>query len=835
MASTLFAMVLAVSLPGAEDVTDARLRALMTEGWETGAFETARGHIDGFGEDSSDKTVALAIALTHLRHNLYGEARKQLTALEEKSASPLTLAALAWAEAAHEEHASALRHLARAIELCSQRQHPEADLVLAAAGTCFGYFESVATPLHDRAAYIGARHGIYASCDARQRDFLAKHERIARARLLKLLPKGDERPVAPPDVAAIELEMKNTVGPLDRKIAECNREYQRAAQAVATLNNQWKQLSKALKDAKGAKYESIIRTMNAKRNQIRAAEAKVKQLAQLANSLGEERNMLAAMFNVLLEKAKLSTPATPPKNAAPRHSLATTCEFPLDEARQVLLVSRLPAPEAKQFKPNQRIWTDARGRRGIVAQLVASYGDRVLLRRNDGKDVSINIDLLSHVDQDYLDRLAEPPPEAVAATSDGPQDSETIPAGGVQLTRVVYGAGGKTVDVTEKIQKAMEADPYLPLMPDGRKLGDPAKGQIKHLVLTYQADGQTQTIKVAEGEVAVFPPWPHEGRPVPDASRVFRVVAVRYGAGMSWFDHTRDVQDRVLHPGETVYWGGLSQHDPWYGVRKKVVVWFDYGGRRYVRTFQIGEIGSLLESSIAPPPSPSVDISATIKEHAWSKDKPKVSLGKNIKGFYLFSQITGNFAGVGEWISIHQDDDNDWYLEGTGVKHVAGKAVCVATELRKQFEPETTVVHWTPGHKPIKMIHKSEGFCFLSRVKGNFAGGGEQVRVHINPDDGFWYLTGHSQQPLAASATAMRLKKGSRLRLQFAEYRWTPARQPIRMISTQEGFCFISAVGGKFAGYGEHVDVVTKDGFWHLTGGSQQHLFARAYAVRVLP
>jgi hypothetical protein len=53
---------------------------------------------------------------------------------------------------------------------------------------------------------------------------------------------------------------------------------------------------------------------------------------------------------------------------------------------------------------------------------------------------------------------------------------------------------------------------------------------------------------------------------------------------------------------------------------------------------------------------------------------------------------------------------------------------------------------WSNGDKPVKMIRKEEGFCFLTEVGGHFAGGGEVVHVYIGPD-GFWYLGGNSGQP----------------------------------------------------------------------------------------
>ncbi len=50
---------------------------------------------------------------------------------------------------------------------------------------------------------------------------------------------------------------------------------------------------------------------------------------------------------------------------------------------------------------------------------------------------------------------------------------------------------------------------------------------------------------------------------------------------------------------------------------------------------------------------------------------------------------------------------------------------------------------WKLGDAPIKMIHKDEGFCYLTVINGNFSGGGSTANVEIK-DDGYWYLWGAS-------------------------------------------------------------------------------------------
>jgi len=60
-------------------------------------------------------------------------------------------------------------------------------------------------------------------------------------------------------------------------------------------------------------------------------------------------------------------------------------------------------------------------------------------------------------------------------------------------------------------------------------------------------------------------------------------------------------------------------------------------------------------------------------------------------------------------------------------------------------EPSTRVVRWRHGDEAIRLLPADRGFCYVSGMGGNFAGGGEGVRVFV--DDGDWYVAGHSCQP----------------------------------------------------------------------------------------
>lgn len=65
---------------------------------------------------------------------------------------------------------------------------------------------------------------------------------------------------------------------------------------------------------------------------------------------------------------------------------------------------------------------------------------------------------------------------------------------------------------------------------------------------------------------------------------------------------------------------------------------------------------------------------------------------------------------------------------------------------------------WEHGQPPVRMIRADEGICFLTAVRGHFAGGGEEVRVYIG-DDGYWYLGGNAGQNIWAKAMSVQFSR----------------------------------------------------------------------------
>jgi hypothetical protein len=152
------------------------------------------------------------------------------------------------------------------------------------------------------------------------------------------------------------------------------------------------------------------------------------------------------------------------------------------------------------------------------------------------------------------------------------------------LRSAVYGGRTKVVDVTEKVQQAYARDKFAPIQADHRVFGDPIPGNQKELDLLFRYNVRRVSLRLSPQQVVVLPPVAPGGTRVPDASREFRIVAARYGAGLTWIDVTEPLKTALEDPTKPLKLDGRwAGKDPWHGIQKRFAVWFDYRGRRFVR------------------------------------------------------------------------------------------------------------------------------------------------------------------------------------------------------------------------------------------------------------
>jgi hypothetical protein len=220
--------------------------------------------------------------------------------------------------------------------------------------------------------------------------------------------------------------------------------------------------------------------------------------------------------------------------------------------------------------------------------------------------------------------------------------------------------------------------------------------------------------------------------------------------------------------------------------------------------------------------------------YMWSAGKPSVEMIPLSQGICVLTRIGGAFYGGGEEIGIGVVG-SEWRLAGRAGMDPVASATALLTPGAGTFRAPVAYT-WKNGDAPVRMIRTDEGICVLSGISGGLRGEGENVRVYPG-DDGYWYLGGRSGVALTVHALALRPVKANTFRALYCEAVWDAKTGPVKMISKDEGFCFISGVAGKYEGASEIARVyVDQDGFWCLDGQSRQTtMSARAISVRILP
>ncbi|MEI7837874.1 MAG: hypothetical protein WCK05_15845, partial [Planctomycetota bacterium] len=171
--------------------------------------------------------------------------------------------------------------------------------------------------------------------------------------------------------------------------------------------------------------------------------------------------------------------------------------------------------------------------------------------------------------------------------------------GEVVIVKATYGIPGvpwAQLDVTSSLQRAIPKDPFVVIQPDNRVFGDPAVGQYKRLLVEYRCGDNRGKLNLAEADVAVIPPIPVMGVRLSGASKELTIVAARFGSGLTWFDVTRQAAALVTDPDKPFCCPNFGQASNLWseGQKKRLAIWFDYQGTRYVRSFVEGETSGLL-------------------------------------------------------------------------------------------------------------------------------------------------------------------------------------------------------------------------------------------------
>ncbi len=225
-----------------------------------------------------------------------------------------------------------------------------------------------------------------------------------------------------------------------------------------------------------------------------------------------------------------------------------------------------------------------------------------------------------------------------------------------------------------------------------------------------------------------------------------------------------------------------------------------------------------------------------IRRYQWVKRPGTIPMTPVKETFGILGGVTGGFRGAAESVWLSQTEDGRWQLNGKSRQpFLAGVGLSVRHPLRSAFEDEVKEVIWRARDKPIKLIHKNDGFPLLSGVWGTFAGGGERVGVTLN-EDGYWYLGGKSgQRTLGARALVYKFRKPGQFKAKIERHEWTRGKPPVQMIHRDKGICVLALVAGAYWTGMEGVDIFTaSDGYWYLRGNARRAIRGEVISIEFL-
>lgn len=59
---------------------------------------------------------------------------------------------------------------------------------------------------------------------------------------------------------------------------------------------------------------------------------------------------------------------------------------------------------------------------------------------------------------------------------------------------------------------------------------------------------------------------------------------------------------------------------------------------------------------------------------------------------------------------------------------------------------------WQSGQPAVRLVHHSHGIPVLTELKGKFRNSSSGIRMYVDPEDGYWYLTGDGSKGANISA-----------------------------------------------------------------------------------
>jgi hypothetical protein len=237
------------------------------------------------------------------------------------------------------------------------------------------------------------------------------------------------------------------------------------------------------------------------------------------------------------------------------------------------------------------------------------------------------------------------------------------------------------------------------------------------------------------------------------------------------------------------------------------------------------------------------NVPAGVRYYAWNQYQgfPTVMMPVS-EGICFLQGVTGKFRGGGENVWVRNNGSN-WELNGTSLQQdVSARAMCVPFSAIQGADQgfsylKGTASAWVtnrpecswwescnPHAGQAQALFGRDGFCYLTGMGGRFDGGGESVQVHaLNPAR--WELFASTMAwsgYIRGEAGCIALHGHSSLRTTniVRRYGWLQG-EPFRQLpNADEAFCVLSLIQGRFAGWGETVEIYHNPDLTQWLGGS---------------
>jgi hypothetical protein len=201
----------------------------------------------------------------------------------------------------------------------------------------------------------------------------------------------------------------------------------------------------------------------------------------------------------------------------------------------------------------------------------------------------------------------------------------------------------------------------------------------------------------------------------------------------------------------------------------------------------------------------------TVQRFAWTSRQAPVDMGTTQGRACFLTRVGGRFNFPEDGVQIVSQGGR-WVLTGTtgaGAGFVEARAACTVAS------GVTADVTWQQGQDPVILQDRATSACFLTRVAGNFQGGGENIE--LTGSQGVWQLGGtSSQEGVTASARCMTMQPlSTHFSMVFAD------ASPLSLDPVINGACFLTRISGDLGAEGDLVETEWVGNRWELRRGRE--------------